>query len=608
MKYKSRASCRLYLAKAYKSFFIQHLVVLFVFANSSLLTVALHAQSTTGFPFPPTNIVAEEVAEGVLLTWDTPGPVNQVNLFQHDGEIPDMPNAYFQQNTEVYGTVFDLSAYPDAVVSYIDFHHLQWGIPDDNYEYLVHIVDWSTFTILTTVGPLTTQVNDDWELQVPLGYYSVAGYQYIGVFIQAQGYLPDDAYPAITTDGSGPNGLSVFAPLNNLSNYTINSEEVGDFFITLWISTTHAAEKLVQATAFTSPGTEAVQTRQGLTTPAASATMTQKVGLVYDSVDLTNDNPESYQVFRLPDSQQNNPSVWVELQSGIISNSYVDFGWDDLDPGVWQYSVVADYGGDLLSEPAFSNGLEKVVVCPEPGEEPGWEVITLPYAEEGLTTCGMGNDLNSDNTISCGNSSYLNSEEIVLVFEAPTSDLYHITIENASESWSSLKLYDGCPLLESGSSCVAQTADSASDKILPASLEAGQTYYLVVSIDLPEVCPEPGSPGWEVISLPFAEEGLTTCGMGDDLHYYNTISFVFIFEAPTSDEYHFTLTNADQSWSSLKLYDGCPLLESGSSCVAQTAGSASDKILPASLEAGQTYYLVVSRFYDSCFTFDLLHL
>jgi len=251
-------------------------------------------------------------------------------------------------------------------------------------------------------------------------------------------------------------------------------------------------------------------------------------------------------------------------------------------------------------------------VCPEPGS-PGWEVISLPFAEEGLTTCGMGDDLHYYNTIS---------------FEAPTSDEYHFALTNADQSWTSLKLYDGCPMVGQNSQCVGNLANSSPNKILVASLEEGQTYYLVISrfydqcfnfdlsIYVPEDCPEPGEPGWEIISLPFSEENLTTCGMGDDLQSFNTVScgntnyfngeeVIYIFDATQTDTYYMTMSSVSINWTSLKLYDGCPLLGSNSQCIAQVSGFSPDKILEADLEEGQQYYLVVSNWGSECFNFDL---
>ncbi|TVQ07517.1 MAG: T9SS C-terminal target domain-containing protein [Bacteroidetes bacterium] len=295
-----------------------------------------------------------------------------------------------------------------------------------------------------------------------------------------------------------------------------------------------------------------------------------------------------------------------------------------LTPGITYYLAVSSSNAGCFN---FDLEIDFPKSCPEPGEA-GWQAITLPFAQNGLTTCGMGDDLRGFNTINCGSSSYLDSEDMVFIFQAPATDYYHFAITHATQGWIGIKLYDGCPLLNQGSSCVAQKSTSGSNLILGADLEQNQTYYLVVSrsgeacfdfnltIDLPETCPTPGTPGWDAISLPFSQSGLTTCGMGDNLGGYNTVScgsasylnsedMVFIFEAPSSDSWDFTVTDASQGWIGLKLFNGCPLLDQGGSCVAQNSTSGSNLILSSNLEQGQTYYLVVSRSGAACFDFTL---
>jgi hypothetical protein len=296
----------------------------------------------------------------------------------------------------------------------------------------------------------------------------------------------------------------------------------------------------------------------------------------------------------------------------------------ELETGKTYYLIVSRWGNECFQ---FDLSIDLPETCPEPGT-PGWQAISLPFHQQGLTTCGAGNDITSYNSIQCGSNSYLQGEEMVFIFEAPISQLYHISLTGATDNYSSLKLYDGCPLISQGASCVAQSESSDADRVFPVELELGQTYYLVVthwdegcfnfnlSIDVPATCPEPGTPGWQAISLPFNQQGLTTCGAGNDLTYANVIrcgsssylqgeEMVFIFEAPVSQLYHITLTGATDNYSSLKLYDGCPLISQGANCVAQSESSDADRVFPVELESGQTYYLVVTHWDVGCFNFNL---
>jgi len=296
----------------------------------------------------------------------------------------------------------------------------------------------------------------------------------------------------------------------------------------------------------------------------------------------------------------------------------------DLLAGETYYLVVGRWGEECFD---FDLTIDLPETCPEPGS-PGWQTIQLPYNQQGLTTCEAGNDITSFNSTHCGSTSYSAGEDMVFIFEAPESQLYHISLTGATQSFTSLKLYDGCPLISQHGNCVAQSESGESNRVFPVELEAGQTYYLVVdywsdgcfdfnlSIDVPETCPEPGSPGWQAITLPFSQEGLTTCGAGDNLTSYNAIScgyssyflgedMIFTFEAPDSQLYHINLMNATETFTSLKLYEGCPLISQDGSCVAHSGSGQSDRVLSVELEAGKTYYLVVGRWSEDCFDFDL---
>ena len=261
---------------------------------------------------PPFGLAVDTVGlppGSALLTWNE---AELLMLFQHDGSIPANPNAFYQTDDQVYGTIFDLTAYPDAVVSHIDFHHLQWGIPVADYDFLVHIVDWANFEVIETVGPLTTTVNDNWEEEVMLGMVNVAGYDQVGILIQPQGYIPSDAYPCITTDATGPSGLSISAPFNNLSAFTVNGPTVGDFFINLWISTAYGGEKIVKADGLVSDNIEPVETRNGISVPSSEVTLSQNFWELIPADKVF----EGFNVF-LND---------VEVASGITENQHMFTG------------------------------------------------------------------------------------------------------------------------------------------------------------------------------------------------------------------------------------------------------------------------------------------
>ncbi|HPQ35218.1 MAG TPA: carboxypeptidase regulatory-like domain-containing protein [Tenuifilaceae bacterium] len=218
----------------------------------------------------PFRVRVDVNQNNALLSWN-----NLLKLYQHDGYVPSQPSAHYQRNTRVYGTVFDLVDYPDATLKKMDFHHKQWDVPVQSFEYLVHIVDWMSFTILKTIGPLNTTVNDAWENDISLNDFESEGRKLIAVMIQPLGYLPNDAYPCVTTDVTGPGGLSVYAEVNDLSNYAINSSSLGDFFINLWIATENDAKSIYKAPGFSSSRIEEITSKTGASISSSEVKLTQ---------------------------------------------------------------------------------------------------------------------------------------------------------------------------------------------------------------------------------------------------------------------------------------------------------------------------------------------
>ncbi|NLN85387.1 MAG: T9SS type A sorting domain-containing protein [Candidatus Cloacimonetes bacterium] len=67
-----------------------------------------------------------------------------------------------------------------------------------------------------------------------------------------------------------------------------------------------------------------------------------------------------YRVWRLPVGEENNESAWVLLTSeNTADEQWQDTGWGSVLEGEYRWAVKAVYSGNLLSNPAFSNILEK---------------------------------------------------------------------------------------------------------------------------------------------------------------------------------------------------------------------------------------------------------
>ncbi len=248
-------------------------------------------------------------------------------------------------------------------------------------------------------------------------------------------------------------------------------------------------------------------------------------------------------------------------------------------------------------------------------------VPSLPFAAGAGTTCGAVDDLNSSNTIACGNTTYLGGEDKVFIFTPAITGTITVTL-TSSGTGNSLVLYRGCPLIGQGGTCVAVSQSSAGNQSFTACVNSGVTYYLILD-NLPSPICNPytdltisapvslggcslGS-GVNNISLPYVSNGRTTCGKINDLTSANMVNCgsslyftgedeVFIFTAATTGNININLTSTG-TYTGLMLYAGCPLTASctgiASTCVTFEQSSSGSKSICAAVTAGITYYLVV---------------
>lgn len=245
-------------------------------------------------------------------------------------------------------------------------------------------------------------------------------------------------------------------------------------------------------------------------------------------------------------------------------------------------------------------------------------VASLPYSSGAGTTCGSVDNVTPSNSITCGNSFYMGSEEQVWAFTPTASGLVNIGL-NSSTFDAGMFLYDGCPNICSGGTCVAST--SGSDATLSVCVTSGTTYYLVLdgascyaynnlTISAPATnCVAALGTGAVSISLPYTSTGRTTCGKINNIlstnvssvcgsgFYYTGEDEVFYFTAASSGQVTLNLTSSG-SYTAVMVYDGCPInvppcITSTAACVANAESSTGNKSLCFNVTSGVTYYVVV---------------
>ena len=180
----------------------------------------------------PEIYTAEVVDESdVLLTWSNVEPMEIVQISQNPGAPA---NGYFQSFGFGYGVAYDLTAYPDALVNSLDFHHASWGTTG-TWEYNIHVYDWDTKTLIETVGPISTTGNDIWEMGVELGDISVAGVNTVALLMEPLGNTAADAYPDLSSDNAANPQGSIFGDLSDPT--AIGSSTIGNFLMDMYIYT-----------------------------------------------------------------------------------------------------------------------------------------------------------------------------------------------------------------------------------------------------------------------------------------------------------------------------------------------------------------------------------
>ncbi|NQT65039.1 MAG: T9SS type A sorting domain-containing protein, partial [FCB group bacterium] len=87
-------------------------------------------------------------------------------------------------------------------------------------------------------------------------------------------------------------------------------------------------------------------------------------------VTLTWDSPatrefEIYDILRFTEDNNQNPLLW-ELLSSITETVYIDTDWEQLEPEMYQYAVVAQYTNGIEAEAAISNVVERLPILNPP--------------------------------------------------------------------------------------------------------------------------------------------------------------------------------------------------------------------------------------------------
>jgi hypothetical protein len=129
-------------------------------------------------------------------------------------------------------------------------------------------------------------------------------------------------------------------------------------------------------------------------------------------------------------------------------------------PTTATYYIV--FAGDIAVPPDCSPFDIEVMNCVAVGQgatcATAFPIPSIPYSQNGFTTCGRGNTYTSANA--CG-STYMNGDDFVFSYVSPGNECISINVTN-SFNYTGVFVYDGCPNLGS-TNCLASRGDPSGD-------------------------------------------------------------------------------------------------------------------------------------------------
>ena len=151
---------------------------------------------------PPQNVQAQTVYNGAEISWDYDLPDSAIS---YNNSYPF--GIWGPRAKEALGVIFDLSAFPGAVLKQIDFAHFSRGLLNGPYLYNVHIFDMDSMKTITVIDSLIAgDANDEPRFEVGVDLGSIPARDRIGIFIEGLSVYEEGSnkytFPALMTDNA----------------------------------------------------------------------------------------------------------------------------------------------------------------------------------------------------------------------------------------------------------------------------------------------------------------------------------------------------------------------------------------------------------------------
>lgn len=203
----------------------------------------------------PFGLKVEPLGNGTdyLFTWNNPTAEEKCISYWSEPNYSNLSSIY-EKTGEGYGVIFDLTAYPDATLTAIDFHHAPWG-GSGTWDYKVHVVDMENMQTVYTSDVMQTTGDNKWEEGISLNAITGLGGKKAGVFIEPMSTYNNDVFPILSADNISGTKNSCKIDLATMATMPIEGIQgkLGEYLMNLWITTGQEDGDGAQGTTATTP-------------------------------------------------------------------------------------------------------------------------------------------------------------------------------------------------------------------------------------------------------------------------------------------------------------------------------------------------------------------
>jgi hypothetical protein len=304
--------------------------------------------------YPVVNLTAEVVNDAAELSWTEPGTLVPVEFLYDNGVQTGQLGSSTGTDNTVLGSVHRVNAQLQEVSWYTTAE----GGPHSTVNVFIFDLDESgqpTSTVLYSAMAVEN-LDNEWNtltleeaIDAPNGF--MVGVSYAG-FLGIGTTTPDDDFPFIenTQYFSGDYTGGEFAAVETLGDPTLNN----NFMVRAY------GYDMGKTTAPSFAYGKARSTQSDL--ELISNEPVQTDAPVYTFNGNTEKALIDYTVYRFAEGTE--MVDWTELATAVTETTYTDATWTDLDFGLYQYAVVANYTNDVTSDARLTNVLEKDMTVP----------------------------------------------------------------------------------------------------------------------------------------------------------------------------------------------------------------------------------------------------